>query len=573
MLANISLAQTDSDVNNRTDIALVESIYIHTNASLVFSGEYLYYSIYCFDTTTKKLSNLSKMAYVELISSSGERVFRHKIRLEKGRGYSDFFVPVDLQTGNYKLIGYTNWMQNTDLNFFGNVEINIINPYKVTLDETSIVSNSIVNSNQRDSFNKVNVKDNQIVLELDKANFKSREKAVISISTKDINENGFNGSYSLSVKRKSTIPQPKSLSSISYLNTLKPEFVRISNLDNNAKLPELRGELFKGIIKGLDNTFAQGLNISISFPNETNLLRIARVNANGEFYFNVNSFYFTEEVYFQIIEKNIQDYSIELKPKNQPDLSRLEFNEFSSKPEWKEEIINQSIYNQIENAYFEFRSDSLYIGNKKDLLEGKDYELYNLEDYNRFPTLKETIKEFVSKISVRRDVNLGEVFEIQGLGFDTKTGIRPLVLMDGILVDDHNKLMDYNANYIKEIKIYRNQLVIDLQEFQGAMVINTIEGFDKNEFLQNGFFNQQKIETPQFQKTYYLQKYDESNRSSRLPDYRQQLLWMPNINVMETNNLEIEFYTSDVKGDFEIRLEGFTDEGMPVSIMKEFKVN
>jgi len=53
--------------------------------------------------------------------------------------------------------------------------------------------------------------------------------------------------------------------------------------------------------------------------------------------------------------------------------------------------------------------------------------------------------------------------------------------------------------------------------------------------------------------------------SSRIPDYRQQLLWMPEFNFYG-NEQEITFYTSDNKGVYEISFEGFTSQGKPVSI-------
>ena len=57
-------------------------------------------------------------------------------------------------------------------------------------------------------------------------------------------------------------------------------------------------------------------------------------------------------------------------------------------------------------------------------------------------------------------------------------------------------------------------------------------------------------------------------KNTRIPDYRHQLLWLPNTDL-STINSNIQFYTSDVSGKFEVILEGFSATGKSVYI-KEF---
>jgi hypothetical protein len=65
--------------------------------------------------------------------------------------------------------------------------------------------------------------------------------------------------------------------------------------------------------------------------------------------------------------------------------------------------------------------------------------------------------------------------------------------------------------------------------------------------------------------------YDGSKNLERIPDFRSQLLWLPNL-VLDTKYKEITFYTSDNVGDYEVSLEGFTNEGIPVSLKEVFSV-
>lgn len=71
-----------------------EKIFIHQNTSFILSGEFLYYKVYCINTNTNNLSEISKIGYVELVSSEKKIIFKHKIKLENGIGYGDFFYSI-----------------------------------------------------------------------------------------------------------------------------------------------------------------------------------------------------------------------------------------------------------------------------------------------------------------------------------------------------------------------------------------------------------------------------------------------------------------------------------------------
>ena len=106
-----------------------EKVFLHHNTSLLLTGEYLYYKLYCFNANTNKLSEISKMGYVELISENGTSIFKHKIKLINGLGQGDYFVPTSIPSGNYKLLAYTQWMRNGEKHNFFSSDISIVNPF------------------------------------------------------------------------------------------------------------------------------------------------------------------------------------------------------------------------------------------------------------------------------------------------------------------------------------------------------------------------------------------------------------------------------------------------------------
>ncbi len=84
--------------------------------------------------------------------------------------------------------------------------------------------------------------------------------------------------------------------------------------------------------------------------------------------------------------------------------------------------------------------------------------------------------------------------------------------------------------------------------------------------MEGDYLIEHKLLKSQPQKSYYQQVYNvSSNSSNRIPDFRNQLLWEPKITI-NSEEVVIYFYTSDNSGDYEVCLEGFTINGLPISI-------
>jgi hypothetical protein len=75
----------------------------------------------------------------------------------------------------------------------------------------------------------------------------------------------------------------------------------------------------------------------------------------------------------------------------------------------------------------------------------------------------------------------------------------------------------------------------------------------------------------QLQREFYVPQYEtQKARESRLPDQRYLLYWNPAIQVK--GKVQINFYTSDVPGDYSVVVEGLTKEGIPGTATATFKV-
>ena len=67
---------------------------------------------------------------------------------------------------------------------------------------------------------------------------------------------------------------------------------------------------------------------------------------------------------------------------------------------------------------------------------------YFLNDYTRFKTLKETITEVVDAVYILQKKGV-YTFHIKFYNNIIKSDLPPLILIDGILIQDHNVLINY----------------------------------------------------------------------------------------------------------------------------------
>jgi hypothetical protein len=89
----------------------------------------------------------------------------------------------------------------------------------------------------------------------------------------------------------------------------------------------------------------------------------------------------------------------------------------------------------------------------------------------------------------------------------------------------------------------------------------------------NSFYIQRKIKSPILGKYFYQPNYStDKSILKRIPDYRTQLLWEPQINIEDQNSIKLDFYTSDVTGVFEIVVLGYVKDGEKVIIKKYIEV-
>lgn len=112
--------------------AFQEKIYAHLDKNFYLTGETLWFKTYVVDASLHQPSDVSKVAYAEILDKGDFPVLQAKIEVSKGLGSGSFFLPASLTSGNYRFRVYTNWMKNFSAEFYYDRAITIVNPFVVT---------------------------------------------------------------------------------------------------------------------------------------------------------------------------------------------------------------------------------------------------------------------------------------------------------------------------------------------------------------------------------------------------------------------------------------------------------
>jgi hypothetical protein len=108
-----------------------EKAFLHTDKENYMAGELMWFKLYLVDAATHMPSEVSKVAYVELLDAGNRPVLQAKLAVDKGWGSGSFFLPLTLETGQFRLRAYSSWMKNFSPDFYYEKSVPVINTLKL----------------------------------------------------------------------------------------------------------------------------------------------------------------------------------------------------------------------------------------------------------------------------------------------------------------------------------------------------------------------------------------------------------------------------------------------------------
>ncbi len=178
-----------------------------------------------------------------------------------------------------------------------------------------------------------------------------------------------------------------------------------------------------------------------------------------------------------------------------------------------------------------------------------------LSDYIALPNLYEVFNEIIPFVDARKKKDhyyLSVLSDNKLLAYE-----RPLILVDNLPVFDIDQLMDIHPSKIERINVYNTNYTYGDLVIRGLILIKTnTENFGGLEAPINSVFLEFQTLSPNIELTFP----DYSKSTDKLPDFRNLLYWNPSASADHTGQ-QIEFYTGDRRGPYELIINGYDQEG------------
>lgn len=348
-------------------------------------------------------------------------------------------------------------------------------------------------------------------------------------------------------------------------NILKPDVPLIKYV------PENYGHIITGrITNELTGKPAAGILAYLSVPGKRIQLYGNVSNADGLIHFDLKDFYGANQVVLQTNTEKDSTYHLEI------------FSPFSEK--YSDDIlpsllVTENNRNDLQAANMHVAIENNYHQKELQNLQSlsidtlpfyyKPSKTYLLDNYTRFTTMEEVMREYVAEVNVIRRgkkyhfstlnqqaIDISSLQAMKGF-FQTN----PLMLLDGVPVFNADNIIAYDPLKVEKLDIVTSKYYWGPIISEGIVSYTTYKG-NLNGYTLNPHNLVVDYEGLQQQRIFYSPDYSSGGeRQSRLPDFRDVLYWSPEINTNDKSNGYFSFYSGDVPGKYFVELEGISSNG------------
>jgi hypothetical protein len=662
-----------------------EEVFVETDRSIYIAGEDVWFSIWLFNRQKETISDLSGIAYVEILSPSNKPVVQKRFGLDTGTGSGRISLPDTLSQGVYILRAYTSWMKNfmpencfsRKLKVYGTSEnqdflvpdppqsivsgqnpVNNMINIRTSREKQGIVQVEIISGNQFRNANSnpcylivqthgiINFKKvinlagdttgmelpsegvlpgiNQFTLFDSKGNpacetysytprrqsdmmcmdirtpdsCRSREPVSIVLDAAGNVSTDDTAFLSISIVPAGSISRAgisdylvfgsefgwlpdifmeKSLENIpdsiidNFLSGVKSNWIDW-NLILADKMPEIKYKkedryhyLSGSTFSGLVNDSSTGHHVFLSIPGRNATLQYSKIRPDGNFEFCLPADNKIRDLVLQA-DVPLGNNKIILTSSFSDRYSDVIIHKYSDTV--RASLIRKLALNhRVMKIYRSFEPSS---GRAQEKLTagsvcfyGKpDFELI-MSDYIALPTIQEVFFELIPGVSIGSE-NRGHKITIRD-AFNGRLLEDPLLLIDGVVVRDPELISDIDPQLVEKIDVIKSRYVFGDYLFSGILNVITTKGDignvtlseDVSRFRYRTFESPEKFAYPDYSLT--------DARNSHIPDFRNTLYWNTFTLKGSDQAINLTFRASDNLSDYDIVVQGRTNDGRFVS--------
>ncbi|MES1216485.1 MAG: hypothetical protein ABUT20_13295 [Bacteroidota bacterium] len=337
-------------------------------------------------------------------------------------------------------------------------------------------------------------------------------------------------------------------------------------------LPEYEGHIITGkIMNKQSGQPAKNIMAYLSAPAKKYQFTADVSNEDGMVQFNTKDFIGTEQLVVQTNTRSDSNYSVVILNPFAEKFSGTQLPQLTIPASIQNHLLYQSINSQVQSTYLNDSMNRFYYPfTDTNHFFGPPEKTYNLDDYTRFTTMEEVLREYVMEVAPRKQGHKFHLFMLENAHefFDQD----PLVLVDGVPFFDMDSVLAIDPLKIRKIELLSKKYFYGPLGSTGILSYSTYKGdLDGIRLDPNALVIE--YEGLQLQREFYSPVYETSlQKNSRTPDFRSLLFWAPDIKTNNEGKEKISFYTSDLEGKYFIMIQGVSANGKIFSKTANFEV-
>ncbi|MEO9967437.1 MAG: hypothetical protein ABJF11_16685 [Reichenbachiella sp.] len=328
-------------------------------------------------------------------------------------------------------------------------------------------------------------------------------------------------------------------------------------------LPEYRSALLHGAVKDKNGLGVADQPVGLTFSGERPQLATASTDMNGSFVLAYDLNYSQDDPRIALLS-GADSLVISVDPEFYQSYDAFKNPPIRMDSAKVAAVIKRSIQNQIENAYYE---PAQQITTTLPYPQFDHVKSYRLAEFTRFQTIRDTFIELIAEVGISKNENK---YKFRLRSKDLSNGMfaeqSTLLLLDGTLASPED-IINMSPYLVDRIDVVNRRYYFGKIIFDGVISIHTLSSDRAGVTVLGSQIPLTKIQPSEPRPILS----NPSQGDARIPNYRDLLFWDPSVDH-EGGDLQLSFLTSEVKGLFEIRVEGISPEGKPITRRAYFEV-
>ncbi len=539
-----------------------ETVYLHTDRNFYIAGDHLYYKLYL----KSGCSDSSRFAYFIIRDEKSEVISHSRLELMDGVSYGSIKLADTLKTGFYQIVCFTNFMRNRPETIFRK-EIIIANRFD---DDVSYFPEKDRQSSG------VNVSSNvpkpgplNLRILTDKNIYERREEIIFTVEPGEMPVNEI---LSLSISVSQVIDYSQPVPSITESFLKDPEGQSQTNLNGPGITYEMESgtSVIQGTVSEIPGTVKTGINFSSPLESHTIFLsaidtvpnlQYTTTDSSGKFCIYLNPWYEGKEIYLKLRSKANAQITLDSRyTMKEPFQPTRDFNR-----NYVREFIKRAVKTGQVARYYgsEAKPDTIETFCSYHLppeVYFKTYPTIYPSDYIELNDFFELSREIIPGLRIRKN-NGSYSAGFPSLQYQIVSDEEPLILLDGVPIDNVNQIIDLGSNDIRYIETVPNVRYFNGLYFNGILNVTSKKDAIKNISFSQPFRQTQTDESISFTKPKH---FNPADLPSHYPDLRYVLFWEPDFKP-HGSKMDFTVWSSDIQGDYVINVQGITRSGLPVA--------